>query len=223
MSKKSKILCVILAVIFIAAIVSTAIRGLKVNISYAEGTTIVFNLGKQYETKDIKNIAKEVWNDNAILVQKVEVYNESVAVKVPNFSEEQLNNFIRKINEKYELELTNTDITILYNANEQLRDIIKPYVIPLIISTALIVVYYSIRFKGIKEILELLLTLIGVEGIIYSIYALFMLPIDIITMPIVMLAYAGVVIYVTLKKETKKNRKNQENSKKEKVEKENKE
>ena len=223
MSKKSKILCVILAVIFIAAIVSTAIRGLKVNISYAEGTTIVFNLGKQYETKDIKNIAKEVWNDNAIIVQKVEVYNESVAVKVPNFSEEQLNNFIRKINEKYELELTNTDITILYNANEQLRDIIKPYVIPLIISTALIVVYYSIRFKGIKEILELLLTLIGVEGIIYSIYALFMLPIDIITMPIVMLAYAGVVIYVTLKKETKKNRKNQENSKKEKVEKENKE
>lgn len=223
MSKKSKILCVILAVIFIAAIVSTAIRGLKVNISYAEGTTIVFNLGKQYETKDIKNIAKEVWNDNAILVQKVEVYNESVAVKVPNFSEEQLNNFIRKINEKYELELTNTDITILYNANEQLRDIIKPYVIPLIISTALIVVYYSIRFKGIKEILELLLTLIGVEGIIYSIYALFMLPIDIITMPIVMLAYAGVVIYVTLKKETKKNRENQENSKKEKVEKENKE
>ena len=178
MSKKSKILCVILAVIFIAAIVSTAIRGLKVNISYAEGTTIVFNLGKQYETKDIKNIAKEVWNDNAILVQKVEVYNESVAVKVPNFSEEQLNNFIRKINEKYELELTNTDITILYNANEQLRDIIKPYVIPLIISTALIVVYYSIRFKGIKEILELLLTLIGVEGIIYSIYALFMLPIE---------------------------------------------
>lgn len=223
MSKKSKILCVILAVIFIAAIVSTAIRGLKVNISYAEGTTIVFNLGKQYETKDIKNIAKEVWNDNAILVQKVEVYNESVAVKVPNFSEEQLNNFISKINEKYELELTNTDITILYNANEQLRDIIKPYVIPLIISTALIVVYYSIRFKGIKEILELLLTLIGVEGIIYSIYALFMLPIDIITMPIVMLAYAGVVIYVTLKKETKKNRKNQENSKKEKGEKENKE
>ena len=214
MSKKRKILCVILAVIFIAAIVSTAIRGLKVNISYAEGTTIVFDIGKQFENEDVKKIAKEIWSDSAILVQKVEVYDESVAVKVPGFTEEQLTNFINKINEKYELELTNTDLTILYNSNEKLRDIVRPYIIPLIIATGLIVVYYSMRFKGVKEILQLLLTLIGVEGIIYSIYALFMLPIDIITMPIVMMAYAGVVIYVTIKSETKKKRKKSETSKK---------
>ena len=214
MSKKRKILCVILAVIFIAAIVSTAIRGLKVNISYAEGTTIVFDIGKQFENEDVKKIAKEIWSDSAILVQKVEVYDESVAVKVPGFTEEQLTNFINKINEKYELELTNTDLTILYNSNEKLRDIVRPYIIPLIIATGLIVVYYSMRFKGVKEILQLLLTLIGVEGIIYSIYALFMLPIDIITMPIVMMSYAGVVIYVTIKSETKKKRKKSETSKK---------
>ena len=214
MSKKRKILCVILAVIFIAAIVSTAIRGLKVNISYAEGTTIVFDIGKQFENEDVKKIAKEIWSDSAILVQKVEVYDESVAVKVPGFTEEQLTNFINKINEKYELELTNTDLTILYNSNEKLRDIVRPYIIPLIIATGLIVVYYSMRFKGVKEILQLLLTLIGVEGIIYSIYALFMFPIDIITMPIVMMAYAGVVIYVTIKSETKKKRKKSETSKK---------
>ena len=214
MSKKRKILCVILAVIFIAAIVSTSIRGLKVNISYAEGTTIVFDIGKQFENEDVKKIAKEIWSDSAILVQKVEVYDESVAVKVPGFTEEQLTNFINKINEKYELELTNTDLTILYNSNEKLRDIVRPYIIPLIIATGLIVVYYSMRFKGVKEILQLLLTLIGVEGIIYSIYALFMLPIDIITIPIVMMAYAGVVIYVTIKSETKKKRKKSETSKK---------
>ena len=204
MSKKSKILCVILAVIFIAAIISTAIRGLKVDINYSEGVTMVLDLGKEFETKDIRDIAKEIWSGKDVLVQKVEVYDESVSVKVPELNEEQINNFVTKINEKYQLELTSADVSVLYNSNERLRNIVRPYIIPLIIATALIVVYYSIRFKGVKEILNLLLTLIAVEGIIYSIHALLLMPINIFTMPVVMIAYAGVVIGITIKSETKK-------------------
>ena len=204
MSKKSKILCVILAVIFIAAIISTAIRGLKVDINYSEGVTMVLDIGKEFETKDIRDIAKEIWSGKDVLVQKVEVYDESVSVKVPELNEEQINNFVTKINEKYQLELTSADVSVLYNSNERLRNIVRPYIIPLIIATALIVVYYSIRFKGVKEILNLLLILIAVEGIIYSIHALLLLPINIFTMPVVMIAYAGVVIGITIKSETKK-------------------
>lgn len=204
MSKKSKILCVILAVIFIAAIISTAIRGLKVDINYSEGVTMVLDIGKEFETKDIRDIAKEIWSGKDVLVQKVEVYDESVSVKVPELNEEQINNFVTKINEKYQLELTSADVSVLYNSNERLRNIVRPYIIPLIIATALIVVYYSIRFKGVKEILNLLLTLIAVEGIIYSIHALLLMPINIFTMPVVMMAYAGVVIGITIKSETKK-------------------
>ena len=204
MSKKSKILCVILAVIFIAAIISTAIRGLKVDINYSEGVTMVLDIGKEFETKDVRDIAKEIWSGKDVLVQKVEVYDESVSVKVPELNEEQINNFVTKINEKYQLELTSADVSVLYNSNERLRNIVRPYIIPLIIATALIVVYYSIRFKGVKEILNLLLTLIAVEGIIYSIHALLLLPINVFTMPVVMIAYAGVVIGVTIKSETKK-------------------
>ena len=204
MSKKSKILCVILAVIFIAAIISTAIRGLRVDINYSEGVTMVVDLGKEFDTKDVRDIAKEIWSGKDVLVQKVEVYDESVSVKVPEVNEEQINNFVTKINEKYQLELTSADVSVLYNSNERLRNIVRPYIIPLIIATALIVVYYSIRFKGVKEILNLLLTLIAVEGIIYSIHALLLLPINVFTMPVVMIAYAGVVIGVTIKSETKK-------------------
>lgn len=203
MSKKSKILCVILVIIFIAAIISTAIRGLNVSMEYAEGTSIVFDLGKQYDKKDIKQIAKVIWTNQSIFVQKVEVYDESVLIKVSQVNDEQLDNLATKINEKYGLELKKENFTILYNSNNKIRDIVKPYIIPLIIATALIVVYYSIRFKGVKEILEFLLSLVAVEGIIYSIYALAMLPINIITMPIVMIAYGLVTIFVTLKNEIK--------------------
>ena len=97
--------------------------------------------------------------------------------------------------------MTSADIAVQYNSNVQIRDIISPYVVPLIIATALIVVYYSIRFRGVKEIVELLVKLIFAEGIVYSIYAITRLPIDVLTMPIVMIVYAGVTIYVTVKNE----------------------
>lgn len=201
MSKKSKILIIVLIIIFIIAIVLTGIRGLNVDLNYAEGVSIIFDLDQQFNTDDVKSIAREVWSDGQIIVQKVEVYNESVLIKVSSVNEEQIESLVTKINEKYSLELTSADITVQYNSNVQIRDIISPYVVPLIIATALIVVYYSIRFRGVKEIVELLVKLIFAEGIVYSIYAITRLPIDVLTMPIVMIVYAGVTIYVTVKNE----------------------
>ena len=201
MSKKSKILIIVLIIIFIIAIVLTGIRGLNVDLNYAEGVSIIFDLDQQFNTDDVKSIAREVWQDGQIIVQKVEVYNESVLIKVSSVNEEQIESLVTKINEKYSLELTSADISVQYNSNVQIRDIISPYVVPLIIATALIVVYYSIRFRGVKEIVELLVKLIFAEGIVYSIYAITGLPIDVLTMPIVMIVYAGVTIYVTVKNE----------------------
>ena len=106
-----------------------------------------------------------------------------------------------KINEKYSLELELSDITVEYNSNVKIRDMVRPYIVPMLIATALIVVYYSIRFRGVKEILDLLIKLIFAEGILFSIYAITLIPIDALTMPIGMLVFAGVTIYVTIKYE----------------------
>ena len=201
MSKKSKIISIILIIIFIIAIVLTGIRGLNVDLNYSEGVSILFNLDQQFNTKDVENIAREVWPDGQIIVQKVEVYDETALIKVSSVSDEQLTNLVSKINEKYGLELEQSDFTIQYNSNVQIRDIVKPYIVPMIITTALIVLYYSIRFRGVKEILDLLIKLIFAEGILYSIYAIARLPIDVLTMPIGMLVFAGVTIYVTIKHE----------------------
>lgn len=201
MSKKSKIISIILIIIFIIAIVLTGIRGLNVDLNYSEGVSILFNLDQQFNTKDVENIAREIWPDGQIIVQKVEVYDETALIKVSSVSDEQLTNLVSKINEKYGLELEQSDFTIQYNSNVQIRDIVKPYIVPMIITTALIVLYYSIRFRGVKEILDLLIKLIFAEGILYSIYAIARLPIDVLTMPIGMLVFAGVTIYVTIKHE----------------------
>lgn len=201
MSKKSKIISIILIIIFIIAIVLTGIRGLNVDLNYSEGVSILFNLNQQFNTKDVESIAREVWPDGQIIVQKVEVYDETALIKVSSVNDEQITNLVNKINEKYGLELAQSDISVQYNSNVQIRDIVRPYIVPMIITTALIVVYYSIRFRGVKEILDLLIKLIFAEGILYSIYAIARLPIDVLTMPIGMLVFAGVTIYVTIKHE----------------------
>ncbi len=201
MSKKSKIISIILVIIFIIAIVLTGIRGLNVDLNYARGTSILFDIGQQFNTKDVEDIAREVWPEGQIIVQKVEVYDETVLIKVSGVNDDQLTELANKINERYGLELTSEDLTVQYNSNVKLRDIISPYIVPLLIATALIVVYYSIRFRGVKEILELLIKLIIAEGILFSIYAITRLPIDVFTMPLAMIVYSGVAIYVTVKNE----------------------
>ena len=204
MSKKSKIISIILIIIFIIAIVLTGIRGLNVDLNYSEGVSILFNLNQQFNTKDVESIAKEIWPDGQIIVQKVEVYDETALIKVSSVNDEQLTNLVNKINEKYGLELSQSDISVQYNSNVQIRDIVRPYIVPMLITTALIVLYYSIRFRGVKEILDLLIKLIFAEGILFSIYAITRLPIDVLTMPIGMLVFAGVTIYVTIKHENGK-------------------
>ena len=201
MSKKSKIISIILIIIFIIAIVLTGIRGLNVDLNYSEGVSILFNLNQQFNTKDVESIAREVWPDGQIIVQKVEVYDETALIKVSSVNDEQITNLVNKINEKYGLELAQSDFTVQYNSNVQIRDIVSPHIVPMLITTALIVLYYSIRFRGVKEILDLLIKLIFAEGILYSIYAIARLPIDVLTMPIGMLVFAGVTIYVTIKHE----------------------
>lgn len=204
MSKKSKITSIILVIIFIIAIVLTGIRGLNVDLNYAEGVSILFDLDQQFNTSDIETIANEIWPDGKILVQKVEVYDETALIKVYGVNDEQLQTLADKVNEKYGLELTKEDLTLQHNSNVQIRDIVRPYLIPVLVSVALIVVYYSIRFKGVKEILNLLVKLLFAGGILFSIYAITELPINVITMPIGMLVFAGVTMYVTIKYENGK-------------------
>ena len=123
MSKKMKIISILLIIIFIIAIVLTGIRGLNVDLNYAEGVSILFDMKQQFNTTDVEDIAREVWPTGQIIVQKVEVYDETVLIKVSKVNDEELSNLVNKINEKYGLELTSEDLAIQYNSNVKIRDI----------------------------------------------------------------------------------------------------
>lgn len=200
--KSKKILYIALVIIFIVAIIMTATIGLKVDLNYAEGNTITFTVGKSIETKEIKEIASQIWNSKNILVQEVELFGDSAIIKVTeNVTDEQVQDLCSKINEKYGVELTASNFSIEHISNVKLSTIVEPYIIPFGLSTLLIVGFYAIRYKGTKKMMELIRNLIISEGLLYSIYAIARIPVNELVMSIALFVYALTVFVSTIKSE----------------------
>lgn len=209
--KKKKIAYILLIVIFIVAILITAIKGLRVDTYYGEGVVISFSTGADIELKDIKEIAKEVWPNQDILVQRVELFGDSASIKIKNDpTDEELTSLREKINEKYSVTTEASQYTTDYVSNVKLKTIVKPYILPIGISVLLILVFYAIRFRGTKQMLDLLKYLVIVEGLLFSAYAIIRIPVSVLALPIALSLYAITVIVYTAKANWKKEKANEE-------------
>lgn len=103
---KNKILYIIMAIIIIAGIVVGCTAKFKFSLAYDDSNRIEVYIGKDYTKADVESIAKEVFGTDDVLVQKIEFFNDSVAITVRESNDDQLNNLVTKINEKYETSLT---------------------------------------------------------------------------------------------------------------------
>ena len=72
MTKKQKILIVIIALIIIAGIIITATVGLNFDLRYQESQKIELYLEQDFEISDIKAITDEVFPNEPVIIQKVE-------------------------------------------------------------------------------------------------------------------------------------------------------
>ena len=197
----------LLIVIFIAAVIVTIVKGINVGIYYAEGTTIKFTVsGEDVSVKDIKYIADEIWDNQYVLIEKVELFNDSISIKVNDFKDEDVQTLCDKLNEKYGKELKiEENFYTEHISNVRLRSLILPYIMPLGISLLLILGYYAIRFKGTKEMIGLIKYLVIFEGLLYSSLAICRIPFGIFTMPVALIIYLGVVVIYTAYNENKTN------------------
>ena len=199
---KEKILYVVLAIVFIVAIVMTAVLGLRVDLNYAEANTITFTVGKTINIDEIKQIAEKALENNDILVQRVEMFGDSAIIKTrQDVTDENITNLCTKINEKYETELTTSDFSVNHISNTKLRSVIEPYIIPIGLSTLLIVAFYAIRYKGTKKMIGLIKYLVISEGLLYSLYAIGRVEVNEMTMPLALALYTLVITIYSFKNE----------------------
>lgn len=199
-NQKTKIVIFLIAIVMIAGIVITVTMGLNFDLRYQEAKRIELYLEKDFEISDIKQITDEVLSNQSVILQKVEVYEDTVSILAKEITEEQKANIINKVNEKYGTELSADSIEITTIPHTRGRDIVKPYVWPFVITTALILVYMAIRYYKlgiIKTILKTVLELVLAQAILLSLLAITRIPIGRLTIPMVLVVYVLSLVAVT--------------------------
>lgn len=200
MSKKMKIMALIIALVVLVGIIVTFTVGLNFDLRYQEAKKIQLYLGKSFEITDIEAISKEVLSNQKVMIQKVEVFEDTVSILAKEITEEQKNNIINKINEKYELELT-ADATQITNVpHTRGRDIVRPYLAPFAIATGIILVYMAIRYYKLGMVSTLgktIAMLVIAQATLLSVMAIARIPIGRLTIPLVLATYVLSLVGMT--------------------------
>ena len=197
-SKQLKI--ILIALVIIAGIVIIAVEGFNFDLKYQDTQRVELYLKTEFNIADIRQITNEVFGNQKVMIQKVEVFEDSVSITTTSISDEQKNNLITKINEKYGTELTAEDTTIENIGHTRGRDIIKPYIIPFAIAVIIVLVYLGIRYYKlviVKVIGKSIGIMVLAQVLLFSIIAITRIPIGRLTIPMVMLVYLLTLFGIT--------------------------
>ena len=147
LSGNKKIILLGIILLIIAGIVVVALKGVKVSLIMQQHEEINIYIGKATNPKEVKAICKEVFGSKRFVVKDLDVFTDAYSINVESITNEEKDALINKLNEKYEVEINLTDVSEKSVANIRVRDVVKPYVKPVIISTILISGYIVINFR----------------------------------------------------------------------------
>lgn len=200
LSKKTKIIFTIIAIIILIGIAITCTIGLNFDLRYRDSKRMELYLEQDFNISDIKQMTDEVMPSKKVIIQKVEVYEDTVSITAEDITDEEKQNLIDKVNEKYGTTLAAESTEIETIPNTRGRDIVKPYVVPFGIATLIILVYMAIRYRKlgvIKTLLKTIIITIIAEMVLLSIMAITRIPIGLITIPLVITVYLLTLIGLT--------------------------
>mgnify|MGYP002516715009 CR=1 FL=1 len=214
LTKKTKVICLVLVVVIIAGIVVIATAGFNVELSMQKNNRVELYLEKDFEISDIKNIANEVFQNKQTVIQKVEVFGDTVSITTNEITDEQKQQLVEKVNGKYSSELTSDSIEIEKIPNERLRDLINPYIFAFSLATGLILVYMMLKYKklGMLNILiKTLCTIVIAQVTLFSVIAITRIPVGRLTIPLVIVVYLVTLYTLTHNYENKLDKIGEEN------------
>ena len=191
-NNKVKIIAILSIIIIIAGIIMIMTKGYNFDLKYSDSKRILLNVGTTFNNQDIKSITDEVLGNQKVMIQKVEVFEDAVSITAEEITEEQKTNLINKMNEKYGTTTKAEDIEITTIAHTRGRDIIKPYIVPFLIATIIIVIYMMIRYhklNAFKVLLKTVCMVVYTQIMLFSIIAITRIPIGRLTIPMVLTVY----------------------------------
>ena len=177
-----------------------AVKGFNFDLKYQDTQRVELYLKTEFNISDIRQITDEVFGNQKVMIQKVEVFEDSVSITTTSISDEQKSNLITKINEKYGTELTAEDTTVEDIGHTRGRDIIKPYILPFAIAVIVVLIYLGIRYHKLS-IAKVIAKSIGIMALaqilLFSVMAITRIPIGRLTIPMVILVYLLTLFGIT--------------------------
>ena len=212
---------VTLIIIIIAGIVMIAVKGFNVELRYTANKKVALIIEQTVDINKIQEKVDEVLGRGKSIVETTGMFRDSVQIISKEITEEQKNSLVEKINELYPQEATtegektkklldSSKITIEDVQNARIRDFLRPYIIPMVVTTLVILVYYAVRYNKLgihKVILESGLTMVIAQLLLLSILAIVRFPMGSLTAPLILTVYVVSLIYTNanlMKKEKAK-------------------
>jgi len=194
----------IIILIILSGVITLNISGFEKSLEYKSGTRIEVYIPEGYEKDEIINIAKESFKTDEILFSKIEKVNKVAGIKVKEYSKEQLDEYINKISEKYEIDTEKMEYYEIVVPETKISTVVKLYILPVILITVLSLKYiliknYKLNNKA-KISLKVLEILVITLCLYFSIIALFKLPFSIYTMPLAFAIYIVTLLISVNKK-----------------------
>ena len=143
------------------------------------------------------------------MVQPVETFGNAVVIEAKEITEEQRNNIVTKFNEKYGTEVNSENIEIKTIPFTRIKDVIKRFILPGIITLAMVLIYFVIRYRKIgwkKVTIKTLLTPVVAELLLFSIISIIRLPFSRLSVACGIGLYLISIIFLTVMFENDRNR-----------------
>lgn len=210
-NNKKKIGLLAVVLIILAGIVIVCLKGFNVSLMYRSHETINFIAGKEMIVSDVEDLVKEVLQDKKFDVRGIEEFEDAVSISTENFTVEEKENLVNKINEKYGLENKVEDVKIQTVSNVRLRDMFAPYFKSTVIVFVFLVLYMILRYKSedmkkvLKSIVSDLVKVVVVQGVVIALIAIIRLPISALTIPVLLtVLFVHLVMIMTRREKERK-------------------
>ena len=218
MKDTNKILCIIIAIIIIIGAIVCKTKGFNIELTYSNRDKINLSSNSELDSDKVEEIAKEILTDRKVKVQELERFGNAVEVIAESISDEEKTNLINKINEECNSNISNDDTEITSISNTKIRDILKPYILPAVITFAAVLLYFIIMYHklGLRTILlkGIFIPIIS-ELVYYSLIAIVRIPFGRITNSIAIGIYVVAIGALAVKFQNEKEKLPKNNDKKE--------
>ena len=145
----------ILFLIIIIGTICYFTNGFVLDMKYSKKDQIVLSNNTGFDFAKISEISNEVLSGKKTEISEVDIFKNAVAISASEITEEEKEQIIDKVNQEYGLEISKDNIKIQNIEKVSIKDIVAPYILPIVITFALNLLYFLIRYKklGLKKVL----------------------------------------------------------------------